>query len=428
MSELTLHVENLGKQYRLGVIGTGTLSHDLNRWWYRVRGKEDPYLKVGEVNDRAIKGESEYVWALRNINLKIQSGEILGVIGSNGAGKSTLLKILSRVTSPTEGLFKAKGRIASLLEVGTGFHQELTGRENIFINGAILGMTKDEIRAKMDEIIEFSGVERYIDTPVKRYSSGMTVRLAFAVAAHLEPDILIVDEVLAVGDIGFQKKAVGKIKEVSQNSKRTVLFVSHDMDSISRLCTRTIILKDGGVVFNGETQQAIDEFSRQMTEKSEAVNIAQRNDREGLGQLQFKNLELQDLNGNDLSMATVGKPIAICVTIESRLKEAQTVSVGLGIKRENGEQVTLLSSWVKGEPIKVVDGQKVVFKIDSLTLPEGDYLIDLFMENGSMGNDIQDHLENAYILKVRGKDFYTSGQVAEKFRYKLYMDFEQELR
>ena len=200
MSEVILKIENLSKQYRLGNVGTGTISHDLNRWWHKIRGKEDPFLKVGDVNDRATKGSSDYVWALKDINFEVKRGEVLGIIGKNGAGKSTLLKILSKVTGPTTGSIKSKGRIASLLEVGTGFHPELTGKENVFLNGAILGMTKAEITNKYDEIVEFSGCERYIDTPVKRYSSGMRVRLAFAVAAFLEPDILIIDEVLAVGD------------------------------------------------------------------------------------------------------------------------------------------------------------------------------------------------------------------------------------
>src|ERR1035437_338096 len=215
MSNTVIKVENLGKQYRLGQVGTGTISHDLNRWWSKVRGKEDPYLKIGETNDRATKGESDLVWALKDINFEVKQGEVLGIIGKNGAGKSTLLKILSRVTGPTVGDIKVKGRIASLLEVGTGFHPDLSGRENIFLNGAILGMTKQEIKSKFDEIVDFSGVERYIDTPVKRYSSGMYVRLAFAVAAHLEPEILIVDEVLAVGDAEFQKKCLGKMKDVA---------------------------------------------------------------------------------------------------------------------------------------------------------------------------------------------------------------------
>jgi len=260
MSNTILKIENLSKQYRLGTVGTGTISHDLNRWWYKVRGKEDPFLKIGEVNDRAIKGTSDYVWALKDINIEVKKGEVLGIIGKNGAGKSTLLKILSKVTGLTTGSIKSKGRIASLLEVGTGFHPELTGRENIFLNGAILGMTKKEINSKLEEIISFAGVERYIDTPVKRYSSGMTVRLAFSVAAHLEPDILVVDEVLAVGDVEFQKKAIGKMQDISKGEGRTVLFVSHNMAAVKSLCTRGIVLENGGALFDGNVDQAINNY------------------------------------------------------------------------------------------------------------------------------------------------------------------------
>lgn len=259
MSNTVIKVENLSKQYRLGEMGTGTISHDLNRWWHQIRGKEDPYLKIGEVNDRATKGSSDYVWALRDINFEVKQGEVLGIIGKNGAGKSTLLKLLSRVTSPTTGTIKAKGRIASLLEVGTGFHDELTGRENIFLNGAILGMTKTEIKAKLDEIIAFSGTKRYIDTPVKRYSSGMRVRLAFAVAAHLEPEILIVDEVLAVGDAEFQKKAIGKMQDVAGQG-RTVLFVSHNMSAVKDLCSRGLILQNGQVYQTGGISEVINTY------------------------------------------------------------------------------------------------------------------------------------------------------------------------
>jgi lipopolysaccharide transport system ATP-binding protein len=255
-----IKIENLSKQYRLGESGTGTISHDLNRWWHKLRGKEDPYIKLGEVNDRSSKGDSEYVWALRNINLDIKKGEIVGILGKNGAGKSTLLKLLSRVTAPTTGSIKAKGRIASLLEVGTGFNDELTGRENIFLNGAILGMTKAEIRSKLNEIIAFSGTERYIDTPVKRYSSGMRVRLAFAVAAHLDPEILIVDEVLAVGDAEFQKKAIGKMQDVAKGGSRTVLFVSHNMGSVRELCERGVLLENGTVSFTGEISEVINKY------------------------------------------------------------------------------------------------------------------------------------------------------------------------
>ena len=254
---IAIKVENLSKQYRLGQIGTGSVNDDLNRWWYRVRGKEDPYLKIGEVNDRTQKGSSDYVWALQDINFEVKQGEVLGVIGRNGAGKSTLLKILSKTTAPTTGSIKIQGRIASLLEVGTGFHPELSGRDNIFLNGAILGMTKREIKNKFDEIVDFSGVARYIDTPVKRYSSGMYVRLAFAVAAHLEPEILIVDEVLAVGDAEFQKKCLGKMKDVSVNGGRTVLFVSHNMTAMNTLCDRGIYLQNGCVVETGNIDKVI---------------------------------------------------------------------------------------------------------------------------------------------------------------------------
>ncbi|MFN5169116.1 MAG: ABC transporter ATP-binding protein [Cyclobacteriaceae bacterium] len=260
MSNVVIHIDSVSKQYRLGKIGTGTLSHDLNRWWYQVRGKEDPYLKIGKANDRSQRASSEYVWALQNVSFEVQHGEVLGIIGRNGAGKSTLLKILSRTTLPTRGAVKAKGRIASLLEVGTGFHPELTGKENIFLNGAILGMRKAEIRKQFDAIVDFSGVEAYIDTPVKRYSSGMYVRLAFAVAAHLDPDILIVDEVLAVGDAEFQKKCLGKMKDVSTGDGKTVLFVSHNMTAINSLCTRALYLHNGQVASTGNPEEVITEY------------------------------------------------------------------------------------------------------------------------------------------------------------------------
>lgn len=257
MSNIVIKVENISKQYRLGKVGTGSLAHDLNRTWHRLRGKEDPYLKIGEMNDRSFKGGSEYVWALQDINFDVKRGEVLGIIGRNGAGKSTLLKILSRTTTPTTGQIKIRGRIASLLEVGTGFHPDLSGRENIFLNGAILGMTKTEIKNKFDEIVDFAGVERYIDTPVKRYSSGMYVRLAFGVAAHLEPEILIVDEVLAVGDAEFQKKAIGKMKDVSDKEGRTVLFVSHNIAAIHTLTNRCLYLQNGKFVQIGNTDEII---------------------------------------------------------------------------------------------------------------------------------------------------------------------------
>lgn len=260
MSNIAIKVENLSKAYQLGDIGTGTISRDLERWFARIRGKEDPFLRIGETNDRSKKGESDIVWSLKDLNFEIEQGDAVGIIGRNGAGKSTLLKILSKVTAPTTGKISGNGRIASLLEVGTGFHPELTGRENIFLNGAILGMRKKEIARKLDEIVDFAGIERYLDTPVKRYSSGMYVRLAFAVAAHLESEILIVDEVLAVGDAEFQKKCLGKMGDISKGEGRTVLFVSHNMDAVMNLCKSGIVLNNGQLGFSGTAASSIDYY------------------------------------------------------------------------------------------------------------------------------------------------------------------------
>ncbi len=275
---LALKVENLSKQYRLGEIGTGTLSHDLNRLWAKLRGKEDPFAQIGIANDRTQKANSDYVWSLKDINFEVEQGDAVGIIGRNGAGKSTLLKILSRTTLPTTGTVKIKGRIASLLEVGTGFHPEMTGRENIYQNGALLGMTRSEIKRKFDEIVDFSGCEAYIDTPVKRYSSGMYVRLAFAVAAHLESEILIVDEVLAVGDAEFQKKCLGKMNEVAKGEGRTVLFVSHNMAAVRELCNKGIFLYNGEIICQDEIEKTIsiyqvkDEFKNRRTFSKGPIN------------------------------------------------------------------------------------------------------------------------------------------------------------
>ena len=257
-----IRAENISKLYRLGEVGTGTISHDINRAWKKILGKEDPYLKIGQINDRNTNSTNDYVWSLQNINFEINQGDTVGIIGRNGAGKSTLLKVLSKVTKPTTGSFKLKGRIASLLEVGTGFHPEMTGRENIFLNGAILGMTKNEIKRKFDEIVDFAGVERYVDTPVKRYSSGMYVRLAFAVAANLESEILIVDEVLAVGDSEFQKKCLGKMSDISKGEGRTVLFVSHNISAVKNLCTKGLYLKNGENCGFGEIDTIINSYIR----------------------------------------------------------------------------------------------------------------------------------------------------------------------
>ena len=343
-----IKVEHLSKQYRLGQIGTGTISHDVNRWWHKIRGKEDPYLKIGESNDRTVKGDSDYVWALKDINFEVKQGEVLGIIGRNGAGKSTLLKILSRTTAPTTGSVKIKGRVASLLEVGTGFHPELSGRDNIFLNGAILGMTRREIHSKFDEIVDFAGVERYIDTPVKRYSSGMYVRLAFAVAAHLEPEILIVDEVLAVGDAEFQKKCLGKMKDVSVNQGRTVLFVSHNMVAISNLCNNGLVMRNGSLEFSGAVHESINYYMKNTvvkgehfinqtafkTDKINEVRIVRRKDEESKT-FSFDNeieLEIQlnhdsRVSGTHIGLAVLDKWHQKIFTDTLRISEEQILKV-----------------------------------------------------------------------------------------------------
>lgn len=367
-----IKVENLSKQYRLGNVGLGSLSHDLNRWYQTVlRGREDPYLKIGETNDRASKGESEYVWALRDINFDVKQGEVLGIIGRNGAGKSTLLKILSRTTGPTTGSIKIKGRVASLLEVGTGFHPELTGRENIFLNGAILGMTKQEIRSKFDEIVAFAGVERYVDTPVKRYSSGMYVRLAFAVAAHLEPEILIVDEVLAVGDVEFQKKAIGKMKEVSEGQGRTVLFVSHNMASLQSLCTKGLLLLDGKMETMGTIQQAINAYENKYTK---ALNAEWENVNYSGASVFLQSLKI--VNAQGISQTSFLNSDELFIEMNFKVsKPQQHVKIGFDLIKNDqtafrSQQVdtSTLTSFEKGN-------HSLICKIPKHLLNEGEYFV-----------------------------------------------------
>lgn len=366
---IVLKVENIAKQYRLGLIGTGTISHDLNRWWYKIRGKADPYLKIGEKNDRSTSGDSNYVWALNNISFDVKQGEVLGIIGKNGAGKSTLLKILSKVTGPTTGRISANGRIASLLEVGTGFHPELTGRENIFLNGAILGMTKGEIASKLDEIIDFSGCQRYIDTPVKRYSSGMKVRLAFAVAAHLEPEILIVDEVLAVGDVEFQKKAIGKMQDISQGEGRTILFVSHDMNAIKNLCSRVIILENGEVSFDGDKDAGISKYM-----SSNAANTIAN------GELQKGNIRIKNFyHKTENNMVEAFKPIEFFIGIEFVDFVPAEFELAIMLKDSFGRLVTTISTWLNSNNLKPKT-KEITVKCSlnhGFSFVEGNYTVDL---------------------------------------------------
>lgn len=312
MSDIAIQFDNIGKLYKLGVVGTGTLSHDLNRWWRTsILGQEDPYLKIGETNDRSKRGMSDYVWALKDISFDVHKGDVVGIIGKNGAGKSTLLKLLSRVTAPTTGVIRAKGRIASLLEVGTGFHPELTGRENIYMNGSIMGMTRREISRKLDEIVDFAGVERYVDTPVKRYSSGMTVRLGFAVAAFLEPEILVVDEVLAVGDAEFQKKAIGKMQDVSKGEGRTVLFVSHNMGSMQRLCTNGVLMENGMIKCMGPIKDVVESY---ITEPLPAENLFKRIELPHAPMF-LKSAELKNVKSNPENTFTTDEDIYVDMSV-----------------------------------------------------------------------------------------------------------------
>ncbi|WP_447951783.1 ABC transporter ATP-binding protein [Chryseobacterium koreense] len=396
---LALKAENISKQYRLGQVGTGTLSHDLNRLWAQLRGKEDPYLKIGESNDRTTKGNSDYVWSLRDINFEIEQGDAVGIIGRNGAGKSTLLKLLSKVTKPTTGRIHTNGRIASLLEVGTGFHPEMTGRENVFLNGAILGMTRKEITRKFDEIVDFSGVERYIDTPVKRYSSGMYVRLAFAVAAHLESEILIVDEVLAVGDAEFQKKCLGKMGDVSKGEGRTVLFVSHNMAAVTNLCKSGMLLDKGLLLKSGNIelvsaaykQLRTDGYQKYLAQKEKDIYVTEA-----------------EILGNHAEFYS-NEAISFRFKIENRLKKMDNTYIL--VRMMDHDEQPLFSS-----ERTIKDTDIFTFEVPANTLVKGNYFLSIYLYNpGSSPYDVVErccefsvinnnedfaHLENFNIGKV----------------------------
>ena len=386
--------ENISKQYRLGLVSTQTLSHDLKRWWTTsVRGKEDPYLKIGEVNDRATKGESDYVWALKDIDFEVQQGDVLGIIGKNGAGKSTLLKILSKVTAPTTGTIRATGRIASLLEVGTGFHPEMTGRENIFMNGAILGMTKQEIARKLDEIVDFSGVERYIDTPAKRYSSGMTVRLGFAIAAHLDPEILVVDEVLAVGDAEFQKKAIGKMQDVSRGDGRTVLFVSHNMTAVKNLCKTGVMLKNGTMEYSGQINDVVDYYLSDETAKGITNNHWDFENAPGYGNIRVKNAYVS-YKGDFI---TVNTPYDM-VTEFWCLEEGLPINVSMHLYDINGTCVYNIST--KNTPLKK-GLHRAVFNIPAHLMNDGIYYVNNMFVSNSQSYFYHEHAHSFEIIEER---------------------------
>lgn len=402
MDNISIQFDHVGKLYRLGLVGTGTLRQDLYRWWQtKILNKEDPFLKVGEVNDRTHKGNSDYIWALKDISFDVKQGEVVGIIGKNGAGKSTLLKLLSRVTSPTTGTIRANGRIASLLEVGTGFHGEMTGRENIYMNGSIMGMTRPEINRKLDDIVEFAGVERYIDTPVKRYSSGMTVRLGFAVSAFLEPEILVVDEVLAVGDAEFQKKAIGKMQDVSRGDGRTVLFVSHNLGAIKNLCERGVVLNNGELVFDGNVDEAVDFYLQDAGngEEGRIVDaITYRKD--------YISIASIEINGSESNRQTINKrQDYLDITIKGETTNPIKCDVKLIIKRLDG---TPLAAYIEGRYTdKLITLQPGPFEINRrIRLPRylanGDFIIDLYLNQPST----QDFFRARGCLNLHIEGFY----------------------
>ena len=399
MSDIAIKVENLSKAYQLGQIGTGTVSNDIHRWWStKIRGKEDPFLKIGESNDRSVKGESNVVWSLKDINFEINQGDAVGIIGKNGAGKSTLLKLLSRVTAPTTGNIKVKGRIASLLEVGTGFHPELTGRENIYLNGAILGMRKKEIARKFDEIVDFSGVERYIDTPVKRYSSGMYVRLAFAVAAHLESEILIVDEVLAVGDAEFQKKCLGKMGDVSKGQGKTVLFVSHNLYAIQELCSKSILLKHGCLQLFSDTQKIINIYSGLENKKSINKESIKLND------VVLNNFEIANDN-----IIYCGQTLQFSFVINNNSTKRIKSFVNLEISNSMD-----ISAFCVGNEFNNVDIEidknnliNLQFNVENINLVPGSYKIKIYYCD-NIGNTYYSNVDELS-FNIENVDFLNSG-------------------
>jgi lipopolysaccharide transport system ATP-binding protein len=362
-----IKAENISKAYQIGEFSTGTITQDVQRWWIKMRGGEDPLLKLGETNDRTVKGNSDVVWSLRDIDFQVEQGMAVGIVGRNGAGKSTLLKILSRVTTPTSGTIKVKGRITSLLEVGTGFHPELTGRENVFLNGAILGMKKQEIKRKFDEIVDFSGVERYIDTPVKRYSSGMYVRLAFGVAAHLESEILIIDEVLAVGDAEFQKKCLGKMNDVTKTEGRTVLFVSHNMAAVQKLCNYGLFLKNGEIVVSGNIDQIVEKYLESSDISRSVYEIPKPTTDDSIGYAHC--LKVEDTNGNLINEIPVGRPWQVRVQFKLN-KNVKHFIAALGIV--NSLDINLRTSWSKEVDLDAGD-YEAVFREDQLLLAAGTY-------------------------------------------------------
>lgn len=404
-----IEFNNIGKQYRLGKVSSGTVADDLNRWWtMKVLRKEDPFLTIGEANDRNAKGESDYIWALKDISFKVEQGDVVGIIGRNGAGKSTLLKILSKITSPTTGSIRVNGRVGSLLEVGTGFHPDMTGRENIFLNGAILGMKKAEIAKKLDEIIDFSGCERFIDTPVKRYSSGMKMRLGFAVAANLDPEILVVDEVLAVGDMEFRQKAIEKMQELSQGEGRTVFFVSHNLSNVKKLCKTGILLNNGMMDYIGTAEGAVDRYMSYSQAATSETDIPLGIKRKGNGVLRFTDIRLISKNGTERNVFEVGEECVIRIGFKAseNIKSCNNSRITVTLFSNENKAVAWLSSSLFAENINGESGA-IQFRISKLMLNEGVYKIKLY---ANVDDADADWVEEATQIEMRYQDYFGTGR------------------
>lgn len=422
MSNTVISIENLSKAYQLGKIGTGTLHNDLKVWWARARGKPNPLLGIGLQDFGNRKGET--IWALRDINFKVNRGEVLGVIGRNGAGKSTLLKILASVTAPTSGHVKIKGNIASLLEVGTGFHPDLTGRENIYLNGAILGMRKAEITRKFEEITEFAEIPQFIDTPVKRYSTGMYVRLAFAVAAHLEPDILLVDEVLAVGDAGFQAKCLGKMGDVA-NLGRTILFVSHNMGAIKKLCGQAIRIHQGQLIAAGDSQTVVDQYLTDLGTDwgSSEIELENHQNRNGTGEAKINKITLVDHNGIKNSIINIGKPFQLIIEVGFN---SDVLKMFIGIGLANQDKIQILNLRSDGQNIffgPFISGTKKTFIVDIPGLPlyPGIYFIEPWIgEYG--GIRTYDRVHDAMQIVMESTGHYESESISTKGKALMFVD------
>jgi len=408
-----IKVENLGKRYKLGVIGRRMLYQELQSWWARVRGREDPNSPVFQKNPRRV-GASDF-WALRDVSFEVAKGDVIGILGRNGSGKSTLLKILSEITLPTAGRAMIRGNVASLLEVGTGFHAELTGQENVYLNGSILGLSRAEIDAKYDEIVTFAGVEEFMETPVKRYSSGMKLRLAFAVAAHLEPDILILDEVLAVGDANFQQKCLGRIGEVAQVG-RTILFVSHNMAAVQSLCTRGIVLDDGALVFDGTAHEAVSYYLHSVNPSAGALR--ERTDRSGTGEMRLVEMEIRTLEGKPASTIWSGQDVDLVLSLERRSSRTfPKMEIDIVVKNQLNAMIFKQHSRAGIAELETLRNEgELACRLFNLPLAEGSYRIDVRIRVDT-GGQVLDQVENALEFSVSASDRFGCESLARSDKY-----------